>query len=186
MQCSITFEMNVRLLTGLKLGKINSNPSFLRSGLTTAVFHSLQNSPSPRDKFTILVISVITFGSIFFNTTVGMASSLQDLDLREAITLLTWVSVRGANLLSSGTSIGAGLYLGLSLSKSLIFFYFTLKVGCEALCQFIITCMFRSFLFGVLLVVRLFTRACSFLESLVQSWILHCSTAFFLALSSPK
>ena len=77
MHGSVTLEMDVRLLTGLKLGKLNSNPSFLSKGLTTAVFHSLQNSPLPREMLTILVISVITFGSIFFNITVGIASSSQ-------------------------------------------------------------------------------------------------------------
>ena len=92
----------MRLLTGLKFGKINPYPKFLSKGLTTAVFHSLQKILSPRDRLTFLVISEITCGSFFLNIVVGIASSLQDLDLREEITLLTWLPVSGVNLHSFG------------------------------------------------------------------------------------
>ena len=58
-------------------------PVFLSKGLTTVIFHSLQKHPSPSDMLTILVISEITFGSIFFSIVIGMASSSQDLGLSE-------------------------------------------------------------------------------------------------------
>ena len=86
---SITLEMNVRLLTGLKFGKIGCNPSFLSKGLTTATFQSLQKHPSPREMLTILVISEITFGSIFLSIVVSIVSNSQELDLSKEMTLLT-------------------------------------------------------------------------------------------------
>ena len=85
------------------------------------------------------MISKITCGSIFFNIVVGMGSNSQDLDLREEITLPTWSSVNSANLHSLGTSSLVGMYLGLSLSRSLIFFNFILKACSKPFCQFLLT-----------------------------------------------
>ena len=79
----MTFEIKVRLLTGLKLGKINANLNFFSKGLTTAVFHSLQKHPCPSVRLLILVIRGVTFGSISLSIVVGIASNLQDLDLRQ-------------------------------------------------------------------------------------------------------
>ena len=121
MQCSITLDTKVRLLTGLKFANISCNPRRLSKGLTTTVFYSLQKHPSVSETFMILVISGMTSESIFFNMVVGIASSSQDLLLREAITTLTCFSVIGAKHTRHGTSISGALYLGLFLNVSLIF-----------------------------------------------------------------
>ena len=43
-------EMNDRLLTGLKFGKIISNPTFYNSGIINASFHAPANEPLCRDR----------------------------------------------------------------------------------------------------------------------------------------
>ena len=121
MQCSITLDTKVRLLTGLKFASMSCNSRHLSKDLTTAVFHYLQKHLSVSEEFTILVISGMTSASIFFDIVVGIASSSQDLLLREAITTLTCFSVIGTKHTRHGTSISGALYLGLFLSVSLIF-----------------------------------------------------------------
>ena len=79
MHHSITFEMKDRLLTDLKLELITSKPCFFSRGLTTAVFQLQMNSPSPRETFTILVISGMAFGNNSLKIVVRIASSSQDL-----------------------------------------------------------------------------------------------------------
>ena len=107
MHHSITFERKDRLLTGLKLELITSKPCFFSRGLTTAVSQLWMNSPSPKETFTILVISDMAFGNNSLKIVVGIASSLQDLLLSEVITCHTSFSVIGANLESFGTPDGS-------------------------------------------------------------------------------
>ena len=78
----MTLERNDRLLTGLKFGLINSKPSFLSNGHTTAVFHFLMNNPSHREMLTILVMSGRIVGSNVLKISVGKTSNSQDLLLR--------------------------------------------------------------------------------------------------------
>ena len=106
----------MRLLTGLKFANISCNPRCLSKGLTTTVFQSLQKYPSVREILTILVISGMTSESIFFNMVMGIASSSQELLLREVITTLTCFSVIGAKCTRCGTSVSGTLYLFLSVS----------------------------------------------------------------------
>ena len=95
-----------------------------------AVFHILQNYPSLSDKLTILVMIGMTTGSIFFNMEVGIWSNSQDLLLRDWITLHTGLSVSVANLVRWGDSLSFGVYFGLSLNKSWIFWnFFSKKVA---------------------------------------------------------
>ena len=101
----MTFEMKLKLLTGLKLAWIRSKPIFFSSGQTMAVFQFLWNSPLVSEMFTILVISGRTVGIICFRMCVGMVSNLQDLDLRLLIALSTWSSVIGVKLIRCGTSL---------------------------------------------------------------------------------
>ena len=96
-QLSMTLERNDRLLTDLKFELINSKPSFLSNGHTTAVFHFLMNNPSHRETLTILVMSGRIVGSSVLKMSIGMTSSSQDLLLRELMTLKTSSSDMGAN-----------------------------------------------------------------------------------------
>ena len=90
-----------------------------------AVFQSLQKHPSVSETLTILVISGMTSGSIFFSMVVGIAFSSQDLLLSEDITILTCLSVIGANHTNLGASVLGALYFGLLLSVSLILSIFS-------------------------------------------------------------
>ena len=51
----MTFEMKLKLLTGLKLVWIRSKPIFFSNGQTMAVFQFLWNFPLVSEMFTILV-----------------------------------------------------------------------------------------------------------------------------------
>ena len=71
---------------------------FLSKGLTTAVFHSSQNSPFVRDRFTIWVIMGRQASSICLRVLVGMMSSSQCLFFMFIMTVHTSISVSGERM----------------------------------------------------------------------------------------
>ena len=86
------------------MGMISSKPDFFSKGCTTATFNLVLNSPPSSDMLTILVISLITFGSIDFRMSVGMSSSSQVLVFICLMIRDTSFSVSGENFLSCGTA----------------------------------------------------------------------------------
>ena len=92
---SVSLEMNCKLLTGLKLGKTSSRPSFLRRDFTRAFFHSSWKYPIWRDLFTKSVITGSRESRQCFKSHVGIGWLLHCLFGDCLISFLTSSSVVG-------------------------------------------------------------------------------------------
>ena len=125
-------KLNGKLLTGLKLGKTSSRPSFFKRGLTRAFFHFSGKYPIWRDLFTKSVNTGSRESRHSFKSHVEIGSLLHCLFVDCLISFLTSSSVRGwkeRNISSSftgslGIMIGSGSWLS---NFVLIFWIFLTK-----------------------------------------------------------
>ena len=99
---STSLERKGKLLTGLKFLSSRSSPFFFRSGLTIEIFHSSQKQALLSEVLMMWVMTEMRTGSIHFNTFIGIGSNLQLLVCMSAISLVTWMGMRGANFLKLG------------------------------------------------------------------------------------
>ena len=150
--------MKGRFDIGLYFLFIRSTLGFLSRGLTTTVFHSLQNSPLVRDRLTIWVIVGRQASGICLRVLVRMMSSSQCLFFMCIIIVCTSISVSGWKDANLGVTYCAALYAGMLMNVSLIFSVSDKEEFGQVFCKFLhLFCwMARDFVLCCLLVLLVY------------------------------